>query len=379
MRIVLKKSETADAIQAVAGIVPQRSTRPILYNLLIKADKDGRLQIAATDLEVAIKWMIPADTGGETGAFLVPARKLSDIMKEAPADEVTLKVDGDKINVSSGKARFSLNAANAADYPEMSEFPGSVMTVNLGDLAAMVEKTGFSVAKDEIRYAINGLYMTAEGKTLELTGTDGHRLANASCKLIKSAPKGFAAITPAKLLEEMPRLYAQFAKTDKGGEEEEKPGKTDLKAEIGVSDSDVFVKIGDVELAGRQLEGTYPKYREVIPKEIKEKVKVDKEQFLAALRRAALVTTEETRSVALAISSGTLKVTARDPEVGAAEEELEIEYTGPKKEIAFDPRYLRDGISRLTEPVVNLEVEDSERAGVVREPGYVYVLMPIRR
>jgi len=380
MRIALKKSEVSEAVQAVAGIAPQRSTRPILYNMLLKPEQNGRIRLMATDLDVSIGWTVPAAVSGGKDAVLIGARKLADMVREAPEDDIQIEAEGEKATITSGRAHFTLNTVDASEYPSLPDCPKTAVTISLADLAALVDKTSFAVAKDEIRYAINGIYVVAEGKTIELTGTDGHRLANATGKLHKSAADGIAAIAPVKLLNEIPKLYSLLAKTAGAGEgEEENSTPPSVTADISVSESEVFVKVGDVVLSGRQLEGTYPKYKEVIPKELKEKVEINKEKFLAALRRAALVTTEETRSVAIEIRGNVVKVSGRDPEVGTSEEEVDAKFEGEAREVAFDPRYLRDGLAKLKEDAVKLEVEDNERAGVVREPGYIYVLMPIRR
>ncbi|MBN1808458.1 MAG: DNA polymerase III subunit beta [Planctomycetes bacterium] len=381
MRITMKKSEVADAVQTVAGIAPQRSTRPILYNVRFDVDKDGQAKLSATDLEVSISWAIPAETGGDKGVFLVPARKLADIVREAPHEQVSLDIEEDKVTVTSGKAVFVLNAAQAEEYPETPEFPGKCFAMPLPELAEMVDKVLFAVAKDEIRYAINGVYMVTEGKSLELTGTDGHRLATTATALNKKAAAQVAAITPVKLLAEVPKLAALMGKDTGGPEETEDSPAVPMTVEVGISEADVFIKAGDVTIAGRQLEGTYPKYKEVVPKEAREdeKVKVQRDILQAALRRAALVTTEETRSVRMDMEDGVIKVSARDAEVGTAEEEIAAETPKGRIEVAFDPRYLREGISKLRDSTVRLEVKDSESAGVVREPGYTYVLMPIRR
>lgn len=389
MKISFAKDNLVGVLGVVASVAPQRSTRPILYNARVEVSADGKVEFTATDLEVALSWSTQSLSADEAGVFLLPAARALSIVREVPGEEVSLVVEGEKIEIQAGKARFRLNTAAAEDFPPAPQMPEKPLSMAASNLTDMIEKTIFAVAKEDFRYAINGLYMCVEGGKFELTGSDGHRLANVVHSLSKKTRTGLEVIAPPKLLQEVIRTVPVLTKAAQPGDEGEaggkkekkgggKGGEEDLEALIAADYGQVFVKIGDVCLSGRQLEGTYPKYKDVIPRERDDKVGVSREALLASLRRVSAVTTEETRSVVFEAEKGTLKLSAADPSVGSAEEEIEVEYKGKKRITAFDPRLLSDGLKQMKETTVSLEIEDDVEAAVIREGEYTYVIMPMR-
>lgn len=385
MKISFSKDNLAGVLGVVARVVPQRSTRPILYNARVEVTKDGKVEFSATDLEVALSWTTEALSVDGEGVFLLPAARALSIVREAPGDEITLVVEGEHIVIQAGKARFKLDTALAEDFPPAPEMPGKSIELDASVLSMMIGRTVFAVAREDFRYAINGLYLCMDAGKLEMTGSDGLHLANMVHPLGKKTESGLEVIAPPKLMQEILRAIAVLSKTaqtEEGngdeGEGEKQKAPEGLKADVAADEGQMFVRIGNVLLSGRLLEGTYPKYKEVIPKDREEKVKVSREALLAALRRVAAVTTDETRSVIFEAGKDVLKLSAADPSVGSAEEELDVDYDGKKRITAFDPRLLSDGLKQMKEDTVNLEIEDDVEAAVVREGGYTYVIMPMR-
>ena len=199
MKISFAKDRLAGVLGVVASVAPQRSTRPILYNARVEVSKDGKVEFFATDLEVALSWTTEALTADEAGVFLLPAARTLSIIREVPGQEVSFLVEGEHIVIEAGKARFRLNTAPAEDFPPAPKMPEKPLSIDASTLSMMIDRTVFAVAREDFRYAINGLYMCVEGGKLELTGSDGHRLANVVQALGKKSKSKIEVIAMAIL------------------------------------------------------------------------------------------------------------------------------------------------------------------------------------
>jgi DNA polymerase III subunit beta len=365
MEIRMSAEELQRALYRAQGIVDRRATMPILANVLLEAEGD-RLVVSATDLEIGLRGDHPAEVTA-AGRVTVPARHLLDIVKNLPQSEVSLKrVSGDRIEITSGKARFKIVGAAADDFPALPE----VDDVPLVDLPAetlseMVEKTHYAVSTDETRYNLNGVYVEQDGGTLRMVATDGHRLA-----LMERAFEGDfkldrGVIVPRKGLAEMRRLLA------------EKPGTVSL----GFSGTNAVFRTEGLVLVMRLVDGQFPDYRQVIPDSGKSPVVVGREAFLGTLKRVRIVSGDRAPAVRLKAASGVLTVFSENPDLGEATEEIEVDYTGGELAVGFNANYLIDVLSVLTDAQVRLDVSDELSPGILRpegDAGYTAVVMPMR-
>ena len=366
--IVLKAAQenVLDALQAVAGIVERRHTLPILANVLVKKS-GGRIEFTTSDLEIQIR--TSADLGGAEGDFAttVGARKLIDILRSLPADQqVTLSSTQTRLTLSGGKSRFTLQTMPADDFPlvqESADF-GPAFSVPQKTLKGLIGQVHFAMAVHDIRYYLNGILFIAEGRNLTLVATDGHRLALATAELDHEVPKQ-EVILPRKTVLELQRLL------EDGGE----------PIELRFAPNQAKFSFAELEFVSKLVEGKFPDYNRVIPKNHKNKVTLGRAPLLTSLQRAAILTSEKFKGVRLAIEPGLLKIVSSNAEQEEAEEELEIDYGGDAIEIGFNVTYLIDALANMGQEMVTVELQDTNSSALVTVPGeagFKYVVMPMR-
>jgi DNA polymerase-3 subunit beta len=367
MNLTITKEQILAGLQAVQNVVSTRTTLPILSNVLIRAEKD-RVEFTATDLDVTIACSVEAKVK-KPGAATVPVKKLFGITRELNGSEIDLEVDEKNIcSIRCGASFYKIHGLGADEFPPLPKFKDDKkVSLQQETVKAMMRKTAFAVSTDESRYVLNGIFISLKDHKMTLVATDGRRLALVDEEVDISEKSSGEFIVPVKAVTELNRLMQ-----DKG-EVEIKFGEN--QASFALKDDKGF----SVLLITKLIEGNYPNYRQVIPSETKERIPLVREEFLQALRRAEIMTSEKANSVKLTFGKNNLAITANSPEVGEARETLAVNYKGKEMAIAFNPRYLIDALSALTEDEVFFELIDELSPGVLKINGpFLYVVMPMR-
>ncbi|MFZ2295173.1 MAG: DNA polymerase III subunit beta [Polaromonas sp.] len=366
--IVLKATQDKflSVLQSVAGIVERRHTLPILANVLIR--KTGaQLQLTTSDLEIQIR--TTAELDGDAGDFTttVGARKLIDILRSMPSDQtVSLESAQNKLILKGGKSRFTLQTLPAEDFPLVQEAAsfGPAFSVPQKVLKELLNQVSFAMAVHDIRYYLNGILFVAEGKQLSLVATDGHRLAFSSATLDVEVPKQ-EVILPRKTVLEMQRLLS-----DKEG-----------AIEMQFAGNQAKFSFEGMEFVTKLVEGKFPDYNRVIPKNHKNIITLGRVPLLASLQRTAILTSEKFKGVRLNIEPGTLRVASNNAEQEEAVDELDIDYGGESIEIGFNVTYLIDALANMDQDMVKIELADSNSSALLTIPdnaAFKYVVMPMR-
>ncbi len=369
--IVLKTTQekVLGSLQSVCGIVERRHTLPILANVLIRKTQ-GQVEFTTSDLEIQVR--TSAELDGDPGDFstTVGARKLIDILKSLPSDQtVSLTAASSKLTLQAGKSRFTLQTLPAEDFPlvqEAADF-GPSFSVPQKTLKALINQVHFAMAVHDIRYYLNGILFVAEGKSLTLVATDGHRLALAQATLEVEMPKQ-EVILPRKTVLELQRLL----KDDK---EESAP------IEMRFAGNQAKFSFSGMEFVTKLVEGKFPDYNRVIPKNHKNHITLGRAPLLSSLQRAAILTSEKFKGVRLNIEPGLLGIASSNAEQEEAKEELEIDYNGDSIEIGFNVTYLMDVLSNQGQDMVSIALQDANSSALITVPeldGFKYVVMPMR-
>ena len=367
--IVLKaaQAQVLAALQSVSGIVERRHTLPILANVLMRKTGDV-IEFTTSDLEIQVRTQ--ATLGGDEGAIAttVGARKLIDILRSLPADQVvTLTAAQNKLTLQGGKSRFTLQTLPADDFPLVNESVdfGPAFSVPQKTLRELINQVHFAMAVHDIRYYLNGILFIAEGKTLTLVATDGHRLALAQSTLEADVPSKQEVILPRKTVLELQRLL------------EDK----DTAIEMRFANNQAKFVFSGMEFVTKLVEGKFPDYNRVIPKNHKNSVTLGRAPLLSSLQRAAILTSDKFKGVRVNIEPGVLRIASSNAEQEEAKEELEIDYSGDAIEIGFNVTYLIDVLANSADEMVKLELQDSAASALFSlpaQPGFKYVVMPMR-
>ena len=367
MNLTISKEQLISGLQAVQNVVSSRTTLPILSNVLLRA-QGNLLELTATDLDVTVVCGVEANIKTE-GATTIPVKKLFGIVRELNNPEIEIEVDEKHMtSLRSGASFYKINGLSAEEFPALPKFKEDKrVTLPQEKVRGMMKKTAFAISTDESRYVLNGIFLSLKEHKLTMVATDGRRLALVDEEVDVTEGSQGEFIVPAKAVSELNRLLQ-----DKGEVEirySENQAAFNLKDEKGAS----------TLIISKLIEGNYPNYRQVIPAEPKERVGLPREEFLHALRRAEIMTSEKSNSVKLSFSKNNLAITANSPEVGEARESLAINYKGKDMAIAFNPKYVIDPLNALTNDEVFLELIDELSPGVLKINGpFLYVVMPMR-
>ena len=373
MKIRIARDELLTGLQRVQGVVEKRNTMPALSNILLETKQDG-VELVATDLEIGIRGHYKAEVL-EPGSVSVSARKLFEILREMPDSEIAITTqDNNWVQIHAGKIQFKIVGLPGTDFPALPtvEREGRVSISGSG-FAALIRKTMFAVGDNDARYILNGLLITLVSNDkkvmMRLVGTDGHRLAVAESELAQDAvsemPKEIRAIIPRKAAQEMRRLL------------EEEAGEPLL----GFTKNLVTFQRSGVFLTSRVMEGTYPNYQQVIPKDNTKKATVDRAALEAALRRVAVLSRDKTNAVRLTLDAEMLTLYSSNPDLGEATEELPVQYRGESLTTGFNARYFLDALAAMDSEIVHLEMKSALSPCVLKpegDPGFLCVVMPMK-
>lgn len=353
-------------LQAVSGIVERRHTLPILSNVLLEK-KGDRLTLLATDIEIQITTTTEGAGGEGDGAVTVGARKLQEILRSlSDTMEVSLVLEDKRLQVRSGKSRFSLQTLPADDFPRLSLADGEIREFQIGQKAfrQLLAKTQFSMAAQDVRYYLNGLLLLVEGKELRAVATDGHRLAYASVEIENDLPRQ-EMILPRKTVLELNRLLVD----------------SDEPLHIMLASNQVRFSFGSVVLISKLIDGKFPDYERVIPASLKNHMTVNRLMLMQAMQRAAILTNEKFRGVRVVLSENSLKLIAANAEQEEAQEEIEVEYAGDTIDVGFNVSYLLDVLNNVHAEDIRWSFNDANSSALITLPGnerFKYVVMPMR-
>ncbi len=378
MELVIERVSLQNSLAMIQGIVERRNTVPILGHVLIEPE-GSRIRLSATDLEVGIRTEV-ACKASEKGSLTLNARKLFEIVREAEGDEVSFKsLENDWVELKCGRARFKMMGLDPRSFPAMpaqstkaSAEPARKaikgdLKVAGNILAAMIDKTLFAVSPDEARYNLSGVYIDSPAAgTARMVATDGHRLS-----LIDREVPGFSmaggAIIPRKGMAELRKLL------DQAGEGE---------VELTLDGALAWIKRGATEVSMRLVEGEFPDYRGVIPKQSRYQVAVSRDALLSAIKRAAIFSNERYHGVKLGLSNGILTVSSASPEMGEASETIDVEFGGDEFSIGFNASYVQQVLNVIPEGTdAVLGLSDEVSPGVISttaDSQFTYVVMPMR-
>jgi len=370
MKLKIKKEEILKGLQRIQGVVEKKNTMPILSNMLLSADSKG-VEIVATDLEIGLRGRYAADVE-KPGSVTVSAKKMYEIVRELPAEEIQIKVeDSNWVKIQSGQSLFKLVGLPKEEYPALPDVAEEGMIAIEGEtLREMIKKTLYSVGENDARYVLNGLFVhmtqAKGGLNLRMVGTDGHRLSMID-RIVEAKHKETSIIIPKKAMMELRRVL-----------EEDAP-KAELR--LGFSKNHALFKRDGLIMVSKLIDGNYPNYLQVIPAKSTKKVTVSKDIFTHAVKRVSILSKEKTNAVKMQLEKGKLILSTNNPEVGEATEDLDIDYKGEGISIGFNSRYLMDVLTAMDRQTISLELSDALSPCLITEEGddqYRCVVMPMR-
>lgn len=372
MKFKINRDHFAAGLAQVLGVVGARASMPILSNVLIEAEGDT-VSLTTTNLDLGIRCRIKASvTSG--GAITLPVKKLATIVRSLPAVDTVVEISGqNRVKVTSGASQFQIMGMPADQFPGLPSFADQ-HSFNLpqAELSSMLRKVAYAQSTDENRFILNGVYFNfAEGK-LTLVATDGRRLATTAKALEAAATQTGQLILPARTVNELQRMLGD------AGDVRIAFNDRQVSFRVQISKPDAALT-DQINLVSKVVEGNYPNYRQVIPKETVHRIDLEREQLLECVQRAALMTSDKNTSVKLSVGESKLVITASSSEYGEAQEEVAIKFDGPQVQIAFNPAYLLDPLKALSDDTVQFEFKDDMSPGVIRnKEEFLCVVMPQR-
>jgi DNA polymerase-3 subunit beta len=368
MELRILKSDFLKGLYPAQGIADRKSTLPILANVLLRSDGKERVLVAATDLTIGISAELPARVEKE-GGLTLGAKHLFDLVKALPGEELLLRRgENNWAEIKCGRAEYKLVGMADRDFPKLpnhKEVPFA--RFDSAALRDMIAKTIFSASTDETRYHLNGVLFESDGKRARMVSTDGHRLSKAE-RDFPSGPKLAAGvIIPRKGLQEISRVLEGV----------------DGPCELGFHQGFVFTRVGPIALSAKLIDAQFPPYDQVIPKESGRKVVVSRTALLDSLRRISILANDRTFGIKLALTSGVLRITSDNPDLGEAKEELEADFQGGKDLlVGFNAKYLIEVVQQIDDEEVQIELGGDLDPGVLRPANpkndYLGVIMPMR-
>ncbi|KAA6187251.1 DNA polymerase III subunit beta [Thiohalocapsa marina] len=368
MNIEITRAGLLPALSIVSGVVEKRQTLPILGNLLLSAS-DASLAIRGTDLELEIATRTPAEVH-DSGSVTVPARKFLDICRTLPEGAmIRIRKEAERVLVSSGRSRFSLSTLPADDFPSMETGELDLsLDLDASVLKRLFEKTAFAMAQQDVRYYLNGVLLELQAASLVSVATDGHRLAKMSGALAAAVDTGESsrqAIVPAKSVIELKRLLP----TD------------DALVRLEMGARTIRVSFGETAIVSKLVDGKYPEYDRVIPKDLPHVALLAKDVLKGALQRTAILSNEKYKGVRVSFNDGVLGLLSHNPEHEQAEDEVEMEYQGEPVVVGFNVGYIMDVINAVETSRIEVRLRDADGSSIWRGEGTedeIFVIMPMR-
>ena len=361
MKLKILKNDLVENIQYVQNVISSRVSLPILSNVLIEAEAN-KIKLTSTNLDIGICSVFSSDVE-EEGAITVPAKRFSDIIRELPDEDILIStLKNNSMAIKCGKCFFKILGLPKEDFPKLPEFENKpTIVMEQAILKTMLNMTHFSMSYDETRYVLNGALFLFKSDYFVIVTTDGKRLSLVKKKISKELPD-ISMIVPAKTIYELNRILGD-----------------DGEVKITFGGNQVRFELKNITIISRLIEGEFPNYSQVIPGEAKEKILVNREAFLLGVKRAALLTTQDSQSVKLDILKNKIIVSKTNPNIGEAKEEIDVVYKGHDITVGFNPGYLIDVLKVVPKDELEIEVAGSDKPAVIRiEDWYVYLVLPMQ-
>jgi DNA polymerase III subunit beta len=371
MQVVVERAHLIKSLGHVQSVVEKRGTIAVLSNVKLEAKGDS-VSLTATDMDLAVVEKVQA-TVSKAGATTVPAHTFYDIVRKLPEGsqiEISTSEDGSKVTIKAGQSRFSLACLPVDDFPVMAE--GDLkhnFTLKSAECMSLIDKPSFAISTEETRYYLNGIYMHATGtgkdKVLRAVATDGHRLARIEVTLPAGADGMPGVIVPRKAIYELKKLI-------EGSEGD---------VEVSLSDTKIRFVFGNAVLVSKLIDGNFPDYERVIPSGNDKMMEVDCKQFVQAVDRVSVISSEKSRSIKFKLNNGKLTMSASSAEHGTASEDLDVTYSASAIEVGFNSRYLLDMMAHIEGDTAQFMLNDGASPAIVRDSadmGALYVIMPMR-
>ena len=376
MKFEIQQEALQKALDLVAGVVPSKTTLPILKSILMEAEA-GSLRFSATNLDISMVTTTEAAEIIAEGKAAVPAEKLVSFVRSLAPGSVKMEIEGGKLTIRSGKASLEESCMNPEEYPALPELAKSEgLAVPGGIIATMIAETSYSVSRDETRPALMGILWEVSPNGLTMVATDAHRLARSRRTLDWNAPDERSLIVDTGGLRHLPRINAQnISETDE-----------ESSVEVYLGDKQLSFRAGQTVLHTRLLEGPFPDYNAVLPQGNDKLVTVDREALIQAIRRVSITADRITSQIRLGLESGRLELSARGSDGSQAEDEVVVSYDGEAMEIGFNYTYLLDVLKNMKTDSVRLSLRDSQNAALVspttedggEDDSLLCLLMPLR-
>lgn len=362
LKMVVNRAALDEAAAIACPVVAPRTPKPVLQCVKLSAGKDS-LTLMATDLEVTVRIEVTQVEVKEPGESVVPAGKFGEIVSKSSGETLACSGEETALVIKSETARFRINGFPPAEFPEVPAFEGEPdFTITAGLLGSMINRTIFATAKEHTRYAINGVLWEKTGKKLQLVATDGRRLAKVSGPLLAGGGKDVSAIVPVKALGAIQRLL----------------GEPDEAVAVKFTETQILFHTDRASVTAQLVEGQFPKYQDVIPRECSRKAEAATEELLRALTQASILTSEDSKGVRLAFGADGLEMSASSPEAGEASVRCKVDYQGEPVEIGFNPQYLIDALKVVGEATVTVELQEATKPGLLKGGNdFLYVVMPV--
>jgi DNA polymerase-3 subunit beta len=365
MKANFNKAALQDALGLVMNVIPSRTPKPILKSVRITVGKENA-RISATDLDMGVNYGLNQVEVEQPGEAVIPADRFSAIVRESTDDVIHLEASETNCQITGTDSQFTIYVQDPQQYPAVPDFDGKPeLEITLEKLQEGIELCLFSAARESTRYALNGILWEIKGKKLSLVATDGRRLARSRVEIASKTAGGFSTggvIVPAKTMALLGRLGA---------------GKEQM-TDVRLSGNQIVLRCGDVVISSNLVEGNFPQYEEIVPSDYEKKLVLGTEATLSAVRRAALLTNEDSRGVKMSLTKDSLVFSSRAPEMGDAQIEMAVEYKGEPMEVAFNPQFLIDVLRAIKTDDFELELGQPDRPGLIKSgANFIYVVMPI--
>lgn len=362
MKVICDREKLSAALAIVNNVIPNKSTKPVLENVCLVAT-DGAFELVGTDLECSVRYRVEGVQVIEAGPAVVPARVTLDFVRDLSGDTVSLTTREGNCVIQSGEDVCELVTVDPDEFPVISRFgEGSAFSIEGGVFARLVNRTAFAAAREPGRYAMHGVLAEVDGNELRLVATDGRRLALSTATIEASAPVGKPAIVPTKGMQLFCRVITDPAQ----------------KVELSFGENQVGMRAKNAEIFARLIDGEFPRYAAVIPKDSKHTIVADTTLLMKKLRLVANVTGSEARAVRLKATKNELELFGQSVGRGEARAHMEVDFKGDDAEIAFNPDYVLDGLKNCEESTVRLQFNEKTSPGkFALGETYVYIVMPI--
>lgn len=365
MKFTVTKEAFIEGLQKVQSVVSTKTTLPILSNVLISA-LNNTLELTTTDLDLGVRCVVEAEISS-AGSITLPVRRLFSIVRELPNQEIIIeKDDKSAVTIKCGSSFYKILGIVSDEFPPFPKVEGAkTYKIDQKSFKTMLARTSYAISTDETRYVLNGVLLSFKASKLTMVSTDGRRLALADKEMEFPQSHEGDYILPTKAVNELGRLLSE----------------KDDEIQINVSENQISFHIGGTTLVSKLIEGNYPNFRQVIPPEPKERVPLDREAFMAAVHRVAILSNDKSNSIKLNFTKNNLIISTTTPEVGESRETLVVNYKGKDMTIAFNPFFLLDPLRVLANDMVTIDLIDELSPGVIRsndEP-FLYVIMPMRQ